>query len=178
MNTLIALCVLALLIFVPGCSDNVVAPIVSHASAKTAPVKSAPLSQTLLLDQRVEFTTPDGMSVAADLEGQVTYQMTKVDPASLGKELPTKTAYRLTIDGQGVIALTDNAPSTSLHKPIACTFSRTITDIVEDGGDFMATFPIDGTRFQIANLHLGFVVSHDQIVQDLAYVEFRENVNE
>ena len=50
--------------------------------------------------------------------------------------------------------------------------------IVEDGGEYTATFPINGTRYQIAHLHLGFVVSDNRLVQDLAYVDFHEKISE
>jgi hypothetical protein len=70
------------------------------------------------------------------------------------------------------MSLSDGETSSSLKKPITWTFSKTLTDIVDEGGEYTVTFPIIGTRYQVAHLHLGFVVSNNQLVRDLAYVDF------
>ena len=173
MKTSASLCIVALLFLVAGCSENSVNPIVAPPSAKPTPI-----SQRLVLNQNIEFNTPDGTSIAANLEGEVTYQMTKVDPASLSKELPViaKSAYRLTLVGQGEMSFSDGATSATLNKPITWTFLKSLTDIVEEGGEFTATFPINGSGYQTAHLHLGFVLSNNQLVQDLAYVDFHEKI--
>jgi hypothetical protein len=175
MKTSAVLFIVALLFLVAGCSENAVNPIVAPPS-----VRPTPISQRLQLDQKIEFVTPDGASIAANLEGEITYQMTKVDPASLSKEIPNtaKAAYRLTMVGQGEMSFSQGEASASLHKPITWTFSRTLADIVEEGGEFTATFPINGTRYQMAQLHLGFVLSNNKLVQDLAYVDFQEKPSE
>jgi hypothetical protein len=175
MKTIASLCIVALLFLIAGCSENAVNPIAAPPTANPAPS-----SQRLVLDQRIEFNTPDGMTIAAKLEGEVTYQMTKIDPASLSKELPipAKGTYRLTLVGEGAMSFAETEGSAALRKPIMWTFSNALTDVVQEGGEFTATFPINGTRYQVAHLHVGFVVTNNQLVEDLAYVDFHEKISE
>jgi hypothetical protein len=169
MKTLASFSIAALLFLIVGCSENSVNPIAASPTPNPAPV-----IQKLQLSQAIDITMPEGTSMVANLEGDITYQLAKVDRAFLTKELPvpSKTSYRLILTGQGEVSLFDGAATTSLKKPITWTFSKSMTDIVDEGGDFIVTFPITGTRYQVAHLHLGFVVSNNRLVRDIAYVDF------
>ncbi len=175
MKTSVASFIVVLLFVVAGCTENGVEPIVAQSPGK---VTTAP--QKLELNQKIEFDTPEGAVVSANLEGEITYQMTKVDPASMSKEIPnpSRDAYRVTLIGQGEMALQEGNASASLQRPIVWTFMKSLTEIVEEGGEFTATFPIVGTKYQIAHLHLGFVLARTTLVQDLASVDFHANIAE
>jgi hypothetical protein len=161
--------VIAFLVLAVGCQENAVEPIVAKA-----PLKAAPAFQKLQINERIEFKAPDGIVGYAETAGEITYRLTEVDPASLKKELPvvTKKVYSLTANGTGKMLISGILDATTLAKSYTWTLSGTASNIVAEGGEFLATFKIEGAPYPNAHLHLGFVLNGGQLQRDLAYIDF------
>ncbi|MBF8295133.1 MAG: hypothetical protein HW389_1678 [Bacteroidetes bacterium] len=160
---------ISFLVFAVGCQENAVEPIVAKA-----PAKAAPVFQMLQINEQIEIKAPDGIVGYAETAGDITYRLTEVDPASLKKELPvvTKKVYSLTANGTGKMLISGILDATTLAKRYTWTFSGTANDIVAEGGEFLATFKIEGAPYPNAHLHLGFVLNGGQLQRDLAYIDF------
>jgi hypothetical protein len=104
----------ALLITAVGCQENAVAPIYAKA-----PRRGTPVLQKLHINERVGFALGNGLTGYADVVGEITYEHTAVEQASLEKGLPivTKTVYNLTMAGKGEFSFADNAETNALPKP-------------------------------------------------------------
>jgi hypothetical protein len=161
--------VIAFLALAVGCQENAVEPIVAKA-----PPKAAPVSQKLQINEQMNINVPGGIFGYAGVAGEITYQLTEVDHASLMKELPvvTKKVFTLTANGSGEMMVSGIPDATTLAKSYTWTFSGTASNIVAEGGEFLATFKIEGAPYPNAQLHMGFVLSGGRLQRDLAYVDF------
>ena len=160
---------IAFLVFAVGCQENAVEPIVAKA-----PVRAAPAFQKLQINEQININAPGGVVGYAGVAGEITYQLTEVDQASLKKELPvvTKKVFTLTANGTGKMMVSGIPDATTLAKSYTWTFSGTASNIVAEGGEFLATFKIEGAPYPNAHLHMGFVLNGGQLQRDLAYIDF------
>jgi hypothetical protein len=170
MKNLALFLAISLLIAAVGCQENAVAPIYAKA-----PLKAAPVVQRLQINERVGFAYGDGLTGFADLVGEISYELTAVEQASLKKELPivTKTVYSLTLAGKGEFSFSGDAATTGLPKPNSWTFSGTMNDVVVEGSEIRATFKIEGSPYANALFHMGFIVSSGRLDRDDTVVEVR-----
>ncbi len=163
----------ALLVLAVGCQENAVEPIIAQA-----PAKSVPVLKKLEISERLEINTPDGLTGYVDVVGQITYQLAQVEQASLKKELPivTRKVYSLTMDGKGEMSLAGDMTSKGLAKPNTWVFSGALSVVVEDGGEFFAAFPIEGTKYPKAHYRVGFSLAGGQLARTVRYVDFEKGI--
>lgn len=173
MKTLALFLVAAFGAFLVGCQENAVEPIVAQY-----PAKAAPAIQKIQINERIEIKTPDGMVGFADVFGEITYRLVEVDQASLKKEIPAFKKYSVMISGKGEMLLSRNEGANSLGKPNTWTFSGSSSSIVEEGGEFLAAFRIEGSKFSKAEFHMGFLLKGSRLERDLVYVDFHEKGEE
>jgi len=172
MKTLALFLVAALLAPTVGCEESSFRRITGNPLDAAAPVKATPVFQKLQIDEQLQLTTPEGMVGFAYVYGEISYSVTEAQPASLSKVLPVKPVYTLNISGKGELMHPFGETRNTLAKPNIWRFSGDATSIVEEGGDLVATFQIDGAGYCAAHLHVGFLLAHGQLFKNTIYVDF------
>jgi hypothetical protein len=174
MKTLALFLIAALLILTVGCEESAVRRVTANPVDAAAPAK-APVVKTLRINEQVALQTPEGFAGSADVIAQITYVVTEVTPNALSKEIPVKPVFTLNLSAKGEVAPGTLVKGNGLAKPITWAFKGTITNIVEEGGDFTAAFQLEGTKYRIAHLHMGFSLAHGELLEDMLYVDFHSD---
>ena len=139
-----------------------------------APGKAA-IVKTLQINELVALQAPEGFTGFADVTAEITYALTEVTPKALSKEIPTKPVFTLNFSAKGEVAPGILAKGNGLAKPDTWAFKGSSTSLVEEGGDFTAAFQLEGTRYRVAHIHMGFTLSYGQLVKDMFYADFHSD---
>jgi hypothetical protein len=177
MKTLTLFLAVALLVFFVGCEGSSVRRITANPVDVTIPGKT-PTVKTIQINERMEVITPEGFKGFADVMGQIDYSITEAASKALAKELPVKPVYTLNISAKGEIEPLFLEKVAKLAKPNVWTFNGSLTGLVEDGGDLMAAFQIEGTKYQTAHLHVAFLLTGNQVIAREFYVDFHPAAGE
>ena len=175
MKALALFLVAALLVLTVGCEESSVRRIAGNPVDAAAPGKGV-VAKTLQINERVALQTPEGLTGSADVIGEITYTIIEVTPTKMSKEIPIKPVYSLSITAKGEVAPFFLEKGNALAKPNTWSFNGSASSIMEDGGDLMAAFQLEGTKYRIAHLHMGFLFTHDQLFKDALYADFHADV--
>jgi hypothetical protein len=177
MKALALFLVAALLALFVGCEDPSIPRVGGNPVEPIAPGK-ANLVKTLQINERVAIATPEGLTGFADVVGEITYAVTSVTPSKMAKEIPIKPVYSVNISARGEVAPTFLQKGNALTKPNTWTFNSSTSSILEDGGNLLAAFQLEGTKYRIAHLHMEFVFANGQLYKDMLYADFHSDAAE
>lgn len=169
MKTVTSLALVAFLLLLTGCSEVAVDPIVAEN-----PAKATPTFHRIILNDDVELIKSDESVEMVTLTGEITYQLMP----RLSKTLPAKPVYVLQMSARGEIAFSVRLKKESLAKPETFEFTGSLTNIVEEDGEFIANFTLCGVTNAIGHVHLGFVAVDGQLTRGRSYADFHELITE
>lgn len=175
MKALALFLVIVLLAFVVGCEDASIGR--SAGNPVGATPRTPAVGKTLQINERVTIATSEGLGFA-DVVGEISYTVINVTPTKMSKEIPIKPVYSVNLSAKGEVAPTFLQKGNALAKPNTWTFNGTVSSILEDGGDLVAAFQLEGTKYRIAHLHVGLLFANGQLYKDMLYADFHTDVVE
>lgn len=177
MKTLALFLIAALLVLTVGC-EEISGRRITANPVDAAAAGKASIAKTLRINEQVELQAPEGSTGFADVTAEITYILTEATPNALSKEIPTKLVFTLNVSAKGEVAPRTLAKRDGLAKPITWAFKGSTTGVVEEGGEFTAAFQLEGTKYRIAHLHMGFTLARGELSRDMLYADFHSDTIE